>query len=586
MDVVPLSRSLANMVLTEGELDSRESELQRYRQLPDILDKYDNLLLAYRRLRSDFEEERDAREKYKQMARNQSRHPFVLVLVDGDAYVFNDSFVSSGAAGGIEAARALNEAVQDNLRRQGLEHCQIMVRVYANVTGLSKALSRAGLSGPEKRSLAPFIASFNRTYGLCDMMDAGDLKENADFKLRALLRVYAESSQCSHIFFAGCHDVGYLSELMPYKDNSSRFTLLDAGSIRFHPEFAKLGMQVEKLPGVFRSTLLEHAVTGHNGPPGFKQSNSNVKGANNNNNGGADAEPGMPALKRTPSEPTSKSECTFNATGKCKYGSGCRFKHIINSPGLPSGSWRAAPLETDNKENNNNQNGNYAHKGGNANNHTHTHTHRNSISNSDNNDNNNSGNGNTGSKRIIPIDLSHLPRKGTVPGGFVAVNKNNYRLDTFQATALPEVNKKLQAYHSSFGNPCNMFHLVGKCHAGSGCKYSHEPVEPDVKELLFSLARALACKRYGKCRDTNCVHGHICQQPQCVRRGGKIFCRIPISAHNEDLKNVHFVAADSTPSNSATAPRYGSPSFRYESDEEYSVEMNMDDSKSSQDSST
>lgn len=584
MDLAPISRAAASMVLTDGELDSREAELQRYRQLPDILDKYDNLLLAYRRLRSDFEEERDTREKYKQIARNQNRNPFVLVLVDGDAYVFNDQFVSAGASGGIEAARALNEAIQDNLRRQGLEHCQIMVRVYANVTGLSKALHRAGLSGAEKRSMAPFIASFNRSYGLCEMMDAGDLKENADFKLRAMLRLYAESTQCAHIFFAGCHDVGYISELMPYKDNSSRFTLLDAGSIRFHHEFTKLGMQVEKLPGVFRSTLLEHAVGGHNGPASFKMPNGKA-GNNNNNNGGGDAEPAPAGLKRTPSESTSKSDCSFTATGKCKHGNGCRFKHVV-SPIMPSGSWRTnpGPLDSDDKENNNNQNGNYTYKSGNANNYTHTH--RNSISNNDNNDNNNSGSGHSGSKRVAPLDTSHLPKKGAIPGGFVAVNKNNYRVDSILPAQSAAAVEKLQKYNEKFGKPCNLFLVAGKCQSGAKCQFSHEPVEADVKEQLIWLARCLSCKHQGRCRDAKCIHGHICQLPNCSRRGGKMFCRIPLAAHNEDMSNIHFVSSDRPPSNNATTPRYGSPSLRYESDEDYSLDLDTDGSVSSRARST
>lgn len=61
-----------------------------------------------------------------------------------------------------------------------------MVRVYANLSGLSKALSKVKLAGPEKRSLAPFVANFNRSNDLFDFVDAGELKENADLKIRAM----------------------------------------------------------------------------------------------------------------------------------------------------------------------------------------------------------------------------------------------------------------------------------------------------------------------------------------------------------------------------------------------------------------
>jgi hypothetical protein len=65
-----------------------------------------------------------------------------------------------------------------------------MVRVYANLSGLSKALSKAKLVGPEKRSLAPFAASFTRSQDLFDFIDADDKKEGADFKIRGTLHIY------------------------------------------------------------------------------------------------------------------------------------------------------------------------------------------------------------------------------------------------------------------------------------------------------------------------------------------------------------------------------------------------------------
>lgn len=75
--------------------------------------------------------------------------------------------------------------VQYQLTRSS-DHCRVMVRVYANLAGLSKAVSKAKLCGAEKRSLAPFVASFNRSNDLFDFVDAGELKENADFKIRAM----------------------------------------------------------------------------------------------------------------------------------------------------------------------------------------------------------------------------------------------------------------------------------------------------------------------------------------------------------------------------------------------------------------
>lgn len=77
------------------------------------------------------------------------------------------------------------------------DHCRVMVRIYANLAGLSKAVSKAKLCGAEKRALAPFVASFNRSNDLFDFVDAGELKENADFKIRAMF-VSPPRPSCPH----------------------------------------------------------------------------------------------------------------------------------------------------------------------------------------------------------------------------------------------------------------------------------------------------------------------------------------------------------------------------------------------------
>ena len=64
------------------------------------------------------------------------------------------------------------------------DNCRVMVRVYANMLGLSKAFARAGMVGNEARSVSPFISGFNRAEGLFDLVDAGDKKEGSDFKIR------------------------------------------------------------------------------------------------------------------------------------------------------------------------------------------------------------------------------------------------------------------------------------------------------------------------------------------------------------------------------------------------------------------
>jgi hypothetical protein len=65
-----------------------------------------------------------------------------------------------------------------------------MVRIYANLAGLSNTLARTGLAGNESRSIASFTSSFTRSQDLFDFIDAGDKKEGADFKIRGTAAFY------------------------------------------------------------------------------------------------------------------------------------------------------------------------------------------------------------------------------------------------------------------------------------------------------------------------------------------------------------------------------------------------------------
>ncbi|KAK4155668.1 hypothetical protein C8A00DRAFT_13340 [Chaetomidium leptoderma] len=479
-------------MLSDQEIERAAAQLAEHRRsdaLTRLLDQYGVLIDDYKRLKSDYEEEREAREKYKQMAKDQERNPFVLVLVDGDGYVFNDTLLAKRADGGSLAAQMLNDEVKASLRRKGLEHCQVMVRIYANVFGLSKVLSKTGVIGADCRSLAPFIASFNRSYGLTEFIDAGQLKENADFKLRALLRLYADNSQCKHMYFAACHDVGYISELTPFMGNSSKFTLIGTPGVRFHDEFAKLGMGIEEFRSVFRHAPLDGAAqyrptnagTASKSIPAPPQPASPVK-------------PSVHIASTTNGD--QKPVCLFHSMGKCRYGKSCKMLHG-NTPqyaGLPPPT---SPSST--------------------------------------------GNGATSPGAFMDTAalLAKLPRKDEIPSGCVAVNDNNYRLDPYLSPSSPDVFSRLRARVDK-RRVCNSFHLQGSCDAVNRCEYDHEPLDDDLLLALESLARSQPCPRRGACRLEKCNHGHICQNPDCKHRGGKVYCKLPYLSHVEDLAGARY----------------------------------------------
>lgn len=85
----------------------------------------------------------------------------------------------------MRAARMLNDAVEKYLRDSLPEtrDCRVIVRIYADITGLSKLLAKSKLVGLEKRSLAAFTAGFTRAINLFDFVDALD-EEGTKFKIR------------------------------------------------------------------------------------------------------------------------------------------------------------------------------------------------------------------------------------------------------------------------------------------------------------------------------------------------------------------------------------------------------------------
>ena len=503
-------------MLSEKEMEEAGSQLASFRAdngrhqttLSEMLEKYTTLIEDYKRLKSDYEEERDSRERYKQMARGQERNPFVLVLIDGDGYIFDDDLISSGAEGGQRAAHLLNETVKESLRHRGLENCSIMVRIYANLSGLSKTLSKVKLAGPEKRSLAPFVANFNRSNELFDFVDAGELKENADYKLRAMFRLFAENAQCKHIYFAGCHDVGYISELTPYVGNRDRITLVR--STTFHQEFSKLGMRTESFQNIFRLTPLDPFA-----PTPSKTLPTRA------------AEPSATITSDT------STVCSFYQKGKCTYGKACRNLHIPKSTanGTYSGQGTSGRLADV---------GDW--RQGGAGGQSNAPFHMSSLAKNDN-DFFMSG-GSRGPHDISTYShddfSSVLPRAEDIPPGDVPINKRQHRLD---ACMPPATSEEWSAFNARAARHklCNQYHLTGGCPNSSECQYDHSPISPAVYKCLEQVARSLPCGRRGGCRVYACSNGHICQKPDCKHRGGKTFCKIPFSAHTVDLQIAQYV---------------------------------------------
>jgi len=158
-------------------------------------------------------------------------HAFVLVLIDGDCLPFQDQLVRGGLDGGNRAARQLKQAIEGHVKSsmpQAAHHLQVIVRVYANFKGLDKTYRETGILS-EPMSVDSFIRGFNMGDAMCDYTDAGNGKECADEKLKAMFKVYLSNVHCQQIFFGGTADGGYARLLGPYLENEAvreRITLL------------------------------------------------------------------------------------------------------------------------------------------------------------------------------------------------------------------------------------------------------------------------------------------------------------------------------------------------------------------------
>ncbi|KAI8955946.1 hypothetical protein F4801DRAFT_527475 [Xylaria longipes] len=507
-------------ILTDKEIDDASKKLAAFRATSaeeDFLQRYADLLTSYQQLKSDFEEEKVNRERYKQLARNQERNPFVLVLIDGDGYIFQDEFLHMGADGGSRLAQHLNNVVKQSLRRKGLDNCDIMVRVYANLANLSRTLSKHGLATADKRSLSPFVANFNRSYGLMDFVDAGELKENADFKIRALLNLYAENAQCKHIYAAVCHDVGYLGELTKFRGHRDRFTLVRSSGLLFHDQFLKLDLEIEELRGIFRTVPLEGLVL--NTKP---NSSTDLMKTTPLTGASAASDP----AHRSIGSRESQKICQYYPVGKCRFGRECINTHI--DARIPASANSTKPLYASQAGHYGNFDGDTASGSGRM-----KSLATSSLSKFDNG--------------AVPAEL--LPKKSEIPDGYVAVNKNSQRLDPYITPPSPVASSRLREL-SSIRKFCNSKQLTNSC-TDEICRYEHKPLPEELLPALEWLSRSLPCSSRGSCRDQNCVQGHMCQNMECHHRGGKIKCKLPGNAHG-DLTHDHFVPANPDNTNNAT----------------------------------
>ncbi|TPX08572.1 uncharacterized protein E0L32_009911 [Thyridium curvatum] len=252
----------------------RQADREREEMVTELVTKYTHLMEQFQQKCDDLENEVASRRMWhkrateaannltdlKYVTRLQEAHPMVFAIIDGDGAIFREELISQGGAGGSQAAHLLQTAIKKHLKEiyadTNVETWNIVVQIVLNQDGLSNKLQSVNLVDKQD-DLANFARAFGRTQPLFCFVDVGSGKEQADHKIREMLRVMIRNAQCRHIIFGPCHDNGYIPVLKPYEldsDVSSKITLLETTPAG--PGFRQLRFPRAEFPEVFRSQPL------------------------------------------------------------------------------------------------------------------------------------------------------------------------------------------------------------------------------------------------------------------------------------------------------------------------------------------
>ncbi|TVY81394.1 hypothetical protein LSUE1_G008034, partial [Lachnellula suecica] len=194
-----------------------------------------------------------------------NRNPYIMVLIDGDGMIFNENLISQGLEGGKQAANALRNSV--------LQHCseltdeiEVMAKVCANISGLSKAMRRDGsLANPD--DFRDFTLGFTQGKASFDFIDVGHGKERADSKIKECMRWHLRNHNCKQILLGISHDAGYapfLDEVVG-QDERCRITIIEGyPTVR---ELSATGLQIINFNSIFRPDKLLDRLVSSPTPP-------------------------------------------------------------------------------------------------------------------------------------------------------------------------------------------------------------------------------------------------------------------------------------------------------------------------------
>ncbi|OQV09163.1 hypothetical protein CLAIMM_13323 [Cladophialophora immunda] len=210
--------------------------------------------------------------------------PFVVVLVDGDAYgwapdIYKNGIGQGGSStttqvndtdpGAIGATRIRNEVVKYILNQNGTIPItsKVVTRVFLNFGPGARqgVLQTRRRNGPTSTAVKDFAIQFTEKIPLFDFFDAGRGKERVDDKIRENFHLYLSTPNCHAIFLAACLDNGFARMLEQYSDHPmarQKIVLVSPGYVAL--EIQKLALNVVEWPNVFAvRTMPAHTAAKH-----------------------------------------------------------------------------------------------------------------------------------------------------------------------------------------------------------------------------------------------------------------------------------------------------------------------------------
>ncbi|OJJ51198.1 hypothetical protein ASPZODRAFT_127223 [Penicilliopsis zonata CBS 506.65] len=249
-------------------------ELEKNQLIEDLLRRLSEVEGAYQREKLDREREtrfnRDIQihemelmEQISQVKNIMDREPFIIVLLNGDSIIFNETYLQQGEIGGRKAAQQLWDTLQDYIIENfsGTLQPKIMVRLYTNVKLLKELCEKAGIVD-DPAQIDSFIEGFNTSKALFDIVNTGSDRDQADKKITEIFRLHLYNCHC-HQILIGCSQgpecAQVLHEIQMTRELAGRISLIEGTPFEQDLEAIRSAYRVMRFQDLFRDSKITPA---------------------------------------------------------------------------------------------------------------------------------------------------------------------------------------------------------------------------------------------------------------------------------------------------------------------------------------